>query len=98
MSFTFSHGYNRKNLMRFFLFVLMLAGEEIISGAQRVHDADLLTSRAVACGIDVSSLQTYIDSFRFPHFSLPESYFMLMLLTSPFRAISSINMIKIPLK
>ena len=30
-----------------------------------MHDADLLTSRAVACGIDVSSLQTYIDSFRF---------------------------------
>ena len=30
-----------------------------------MHDADLLTSRAIACGVDVKSVQTYIDSFRF---------------------------------
>ena len=30
-----------------------------------MHDADLLTSRAIACGVDVKTVQTYIDSFRF---------------------------------
>ncbi|KAL8053473.1 hypothetical protein ABFX02_05G074100 [Erythranthe guttata] len=47
-------------------------GEEIISGGQRVHVADLLRERAQACGIDVTSktISTYIDSFRYgtaPH-------------------------------
>jgi aspartyl-tRNA synthetase len=42
------------------------SGEEIISGAQRVHDPELLTSQAKACGI----IANYIDSFRYgtpPH-------------------------------
>jgi aspartyl/asparaginyl-tRNA synthetase len=42
----------------------MFIGEEIISGAQRVHDPELLTKQATALGIDVKSLSTYIDSFR----------------------------------
>ncbi|EYU29913.1 hypothetical protein MIMGU_mgv1a018492mg, partial [Erythranthe guttata] len=47
-------------------------GEEIISGGQRVHVADLLREHAQACGIDVTSktIATYIDSFRYgtaPH-------------------------------
>ncbi|KAL9167110.1 hypothetical protein ABFS82_05G075100 [Erythranthe guttata] len=47
-------------------------GDEIISGGQRVHVADLLRERAQACGIDVTSktISTYIDSFRYgtaPH-------------------------------
>ena len=40
-------------------------GEEIISGAQRVHEPEFLTKRAKECGIDVNTISTYIDSFRF---------------------------------
>ncbi|KAI9107041.1 hypothetical protein K1719_022569 [Acacia pycnantha] len=51
-------------------FDVFIRGEEIISGAQRVHKAEFLEKRAVACGIDVKTIATYIDSFRygaFPH-------------------------------
>ncbi|MCO5564767.1 hypothetical protein L7F22_018435 [Adiantum nelumboides] len=51
-------------------FDVFIRGEEIISGAQRVHDPELLVSRAQALGIDAGSLSTYIDSFRWgavPH-------------------------------
>ncbi|CAM6122617.1 unnamed protein product [Calypogeia fissa] len=51
-------------------FDVFIRGEEIISGAQRVHDPELLTKRATECGIDVKSLTSYIDSFRYgvvPH-------------------------------
>lgn len=49
-------------------FDVFIRGEEILSGAQRIHDADLLSSRAKACGIDVNTISTYIDSFRFGAF------------------------------
>nr|GEX48690.1 aspartate--tRNA ligase 2, cytoplasmic-like [Tanacetum cinerariifolium] len=45
-------------------------GEEIISGAQRVHMPERLESRARECGINVKTIATYIDSFRYgapPH-------------------------------
>ncbi|KAJ9507170.1 hypothetical protein QJQ45_004832 [Haematococcus lacustris] len=45
-------------------FDVFIRGEEIISGAQRVHDADLLTERAAACGVPVDSIASYIDAFR----------------------------------
>ncbi|XP_008801441.2 aspartate--tRNA ligase 2, cytoplasmic-like [Phoenix dactylifera] len=51
-------------------FDVFIRGEEIISGAQRVHLPELLTKRAEACGIDVKTISTYIDSFRYgapPH-------------------------------
>ncbi|KAK4277106.1 hypothetical protein QN277_015156 [Acacia crassicarpa] len=51
-------------------FDVFIRGEEIISGAQRVHKAEFLEKRAAACGIDVKTIATYIDSFRygaFPH-------------------------------
>jgi len=51
-------------------FDVFIRGEEIISGAQRVHDPELLVQRATECGIEVSTLSTYIDSFRYgapPH-------------------------------
>ncbi|KAL2318826.1 hypothetical protein Fmac_032702 [Flemingia macrophylla] len=44
--------------------------EEIISGAQRVHVPEFLEQCAAACGIDVKTISTYIDSFRYgaaPH-------------------------------
>jgi len=43
-------------------------GEEIISGAQRVHVPEFLEQRAAACGIDVKTISTYIDSFRYYFF------------------------------
>merc|ERR1719414_2736076 len=49
---------------------LFMRGEEIVSGAQRIHDPDMLIDRAKAHGIDVKTLQSYVDSFKmgaFPH-------------------------------
>ncbi|OMO61926.1 Aspartyl/Asparaginyl-tRNA synthetase, class IIb [Corchorus capsularis] len=51
-------------------FDVFIRGEEIISGAQRVHVPDYLAERAQACGIDVNTISMYIDSFRYgapPH-------------------------------
>ncbi|KAL3510175.1 hypothetical protein ACH5RR_029576 [Cinchona calisaya] len=45
-------------------FDVFIRGEEIISGAQRVHEPEFLAQRAEACGIDVRTISTYIDSFR----------------------------------
>lgn len=44
-------------------------GEEIVSGAQRVHDPEMLARRAEECGIPVSSIAAYVDSFK--HGALP---------------------------
>ena len=46
-----------------------IRGEEILSGAQRVHDADMLAAAAEAKGTSVSTIQSYVDSFR--HGALP---------------------------
>ena len=51
-------------------FDIFIRGEEIISGAQRIHDPDLLAKRAVECGIEVDTIQSYIDAFKYgalPH-------------------------------
>eukprot|EP00252_Welwitschia_mirabilis_P026311 TRINITY_DN8583_c0_g1_i1.p1 TRINITY_DN8583_c0_g1~~TRINITY_DN8583_c0_g1_i1.p1 ORF type:complete len:602 (+),score=86.77 TRINITY_DN8583_c0_g1_i1:165-1808(+) len=51
-------------------FDIFIRGEEITSGAQRIHEPELLTKRARERGIDVKTIATYIDSFRwgaFPH-------------------------------
>jgi len=47
-----------------------LRGEEIMSGAQRVHDVALLQERATEKNVPISSIQSYVDSFKFgamPH-------------------------------
>ncbi|KAJ2830026.1 aspartate--tRNA ligase dps1, partial [Coemansia erecta] len=41
-----------------------LRGQEIMSGAQRVHDAELLKERIAAHGIPLSSLEHYISAFE----------------------------------
>lgn len=49
---------------------IMLRGEEIMSGAQRVHDVPLLKERAAFWGIPESGIAKYIESFSmgaFPH-------------------------------
>lgn len=46
-----------------------LRGEEIVSGAQRVHEPELLKQLATEKGIEVNTIQSYIDSFK--HGALP---------------------------
>jgi aspartyl-tRNA synthetase len=49
---------------------VFLRGEEITSGAQRVHDVELLRERATACGIPHSNIRKYLESFKYgayPH-------------------------------
>ncbi|RLN14318.1 hypothetical protein BBJ28_00012119 [Nothophytophthora sp. Chile5] len=43
---------------------MMIRGEEIVSGAQRVHDANLLMERMDELGVPHESMRSYIDSFR----------------------------------
>jgi nondiscriminating aspartyl-tRNA synthetase len=45
-------------------FDVFIRGQEIISGAQRIHDPDMLAERAQACGIPVETIQSYVDSFK----------------------------------
>ena len=47
-----------------------IRGNEILSGAQRIHDYDLLIQEATKKGIPVETLKDYCDSFKFgsqPH-------------------------------
>lgn len=49
---------------------VFMRGEEIISGAQRIHDPTMLAERAVLKGMELDTIQDYIDSFKygaFPH-------------------------------
>ena len=51
-------------------FDIFIRGEEIISGAQRIHDVDLLTKRAAECGIEIDTIQSYLEAFKYgalPH-------------------------------
>ncbi|EJT99868.1 aspartate-tRNA ligase [Dacryopinax primogenitus] len=41
-----------------------MRGEEILSGAQRIHDAPLLESEMIKKGIDPASMKHYLDAFR----------------------------------
>lgn len=49
---------------------IFMRGEEIMSGAQRIHDPEFLTQRALHHNIDLEKIKAYIDSFRYgcpPH-------------------------------
>ncbi|CAF4440465.1 unnamed protein product [Rotaria socialis] len=49
---------------------MFMRGEEILSGAQRVHDAQLLLERVKHNKINVNQIKSYIDAFRYgcpPH-------------------------------
>mmetsp|Transcript_19081 Transcript_19081/g.44883 ORF Transcript_19081/g.44883 Transcript_19081/m.44883 type:complete len:761 (+) Transcript_19081:52-2334(+) len=49
---------------------VFLRGEEITSGAQRIHDPKMLADKCTAVGVPVSSIQAYIDAFKYgsyPH-------------------------------
>ncbi|KAG8707399.1 aspartate--tRNA ligase dps1 [Ceratobasidium sp. 394] len=41
-----------------------MRGEEILSGAQRVHNAQMLEQRMIEVGIDPKSMQAYLDGFK----------------------------------
>ncbi|KAE8804461.1 aspartate--tRNA ligase 2, cytoplasmic-like [Hordeum vulgare] len=51
-------------------FDVFLRGEEIISGAQRIHEPELLAKRVAEHGIDKNSIKSYLESFSYgtpPH-------------------------------
>jgi len=54
------HDPNYTNSYDFFM-----RGEEITSGAQRIHDPELLTERAKVHGIPVEQIKDYIDAFKY---------------------------------
>lgn len=54
------HDENYTNSYDFFM-----RGEEITSGAQRVHDPVMLAERAASKGIPVETIKDYIDSFKY---------------------------------
>lgn len=41
-----------------------MRGEEILSGAQRIHDPAFLTKRMRECGVDPESMKGYLDAFK----------------------------------
>ncbi|XP_065200508.1 aspartate--tRNA ligase, cytoplasmic [Planococcus citri] len=49
---------------------MFMRGEEIMSGAQRIHDAEFLSQRAKHHNIDLEQIRAYIDAFKYgcpPH-------------------------------
>lgn len=49
---------------------IILRGQEILSGAQRIHDINLLEERIKAKGVEIDSVQDYVNSFKYgsyPH-------------------------------
>lgn len=49
---------------------MFMRGEEILSGAQRIHDSQLLMEKAKHHDIDVQKIASYIDAFKYgapPH-------------------------------
>lgn len=48
-----------------------IRGQEILSGAQRIHDPELLKERAKAWDIPLDDIQSYIESFC--HGALPHA-------------------------
>ena len=54
------HDPNYTNSYDFFM-----RGEEITSGAQRIHCPEMLTARAKHFGIPVETIRDYIESFKY---------------------------------
>lgn len=51
-------------------FDMFLRGEEIVSGAQRIHDSELLEHQVKARNIPLSSIEDYLNAFKYgtpPH-------------------------------
>lgn len=54
----------RDGLMFTHSYDFFMRGEEILSGAQRIHNPELLLRRAKECGIDPKTISSYIDAFK----------------------------------
>jgi hypothetical protein len=55
-------------------------GEEIISGAQRIHDPELLAQRIRAHGVEIKGgLEDYVDAFKYG--AMPQYPLIWILLT-----------------
>ena len=68
---------NNKNYSNSYDF--FIRGEEILSGAKRIHDAAFLEERAKEHGVDLSTIQPYLDAFKYgapPHVIL--SFFFIL--------------------
>lgn len=49
---------------------MFMRGEEILSGAQRIHDANFLIERSKHHGIDLDTIKSYLEAFQYgcpPH-------------------------------
>jgi len=49
---------------------MFMRGEEILSGAQRIHDEQFLRQRATHHGVDLATIESYIKAFKYgcpPH-------------------------------
>jgi aspartyl-tRNA synthetase len=73
---------------RTFSYDLLLRGEEICSGAQRLHDMRLLAERAVAAGVTLANIEPYIQCFAhgaWPHggFGLGQQRMVMLYLGLP---------------
>merc|ERR1712216_15597 len=44
---------------------IFIRGEEIMSGAQRIHDADMLVARSKKMGVDLAPVQDSVDCFKY---------------------------------
>ena len=58
--------------LRYYRYDIFIRGEEVTSGAQRIHDPQMLLARAAAMEppVDLTPIQAYVDSFKygaFPH-------------------------------
>lgn len=52
---------------------MFLRGEEIVSGAQRIHDSNKLLERAAKLNVDLTPVKDYVDCFKYgapPHAGL----------------------------
>ena len=49
---------------------IFIRGEEVTSGAQRIHDSEMLLRRGAELGVDLAPIKDYVDSFKYgahPH-------------------------------
>jgi aspartyl/asparaginyl-tRNA synthetase len=69
-----------------------MRGEEILSGAQRIHDADFLCTQMKGKGVDPESMKGYVDAFRFgapPHAGAGLGESRLACVSSPARRVAN---------
>merc|ERR1712137_1378390 len=72
-----------------------IRGQEIVSGAQRVHDPELLLKRAQEHEVDVSKISDYIDCFKygaFPHAGAGVGLERVVMLYLNLRSVQDISM------